>query len=101
MYRADTGKLLTAHRAHSGDTVTCYRIVRANLPQSPPPKRAENGAGAAARDKSPCPPDLMVVTAGQLTEDRGDGGGGKGGHKEAGGYRWDPMVVRPVQSLID
>ena len=69
--RYTEGKLLTAHLAHAGSTVTCYRIVRASLPQSPSPA-AENGAGG--RDKSPCPPDLMVVTAGQWIGGEGDGG---------------------------
>ncbi|XP_043203417.1 apoptotic protease-activating factor 1-like isoform X5 [Amphibalanus amphitrite] len=61
VYRADTGKPITAHLTHAGSTVTCYRIVRANLPDE---NGATSAATAAARDKSPCPDDLIVVTAG-------------------------------------
>ncbi|XP_037087040.1 apoptotic protease-activating factor 1-like isoform X3 [Pollicipes pollicipes] len=55
VYLAASGKLLSAHVAHSGSTVTCYRIVRLAA--------AARANGTSGRGESPCPPDLVVVTA--------------------------------------
>lgn len=100
-------RLISAHRAHSGATVTCYRIIRSRLDKITSPPHSPHTAAIAAkaattvkfstppptvnhnsdtnnnnnnnnssssesngvdslpppRPTSPCPPDLMVVTA--------------------------------------